>query len=249
MTDLLSARSLPLVSWFGLLVWLLSGLSPGVGIGFAMAAEGQSEPQAADRPNKPSTLELKIDETAEATGSRALSVAPQSSIGKVTYPPGRPAWVDESPNLIDDVHRWPVVSTPASTAELSRQALDAQLRAAAETYIETLLGEADSPAVIALEQSWIESHLAAERQYEGQVYAGDETMYESAAELLFEPADRQWIESRWKAHQVGHRLVGLALLTFLGGLILFVMTAGMSMVARRAEQRITQGFQHPAPSN
>jgi hypothetical protein len=240
MTYLFSARCLPRLSRLGFLTCLLSPLTLGSGLADATAA---------GRANEPSAVEVITEGTAVTTGSRALSVAPQSGIGKVTYPPERPAWVDALPNLAEDVHRWPVVSTPASTAELSRKALDAQLRAAAETYIETLLGDADSPAAIALEPAWIESRVSVDRQYEGHVYAGDETMYESAAELLFEPADRQWIESRWKSHQVGHRLVGLALLTFLSGAILFVMTAGMSMVARRAEQRVTQRLRPPPPSD
>lgn len=178
--------------------------------------------------------------TTDQAASKPLSVAPQSPAATITFPPDRPAWVDQSPDLNADLHRWPVVSTPASTAELSRQALSAQLRAAAETYLETILGETDAASVITLDDAWIESHLSADHQYEGEVFAGDEVMYESAAQLLFESADRRWIQTRWNSHQVAGRLVNLAILTFLGGTILFVATAGMSIVARRAERRVTQ---------
>jgi len=135
-----------------------------------------------------------------------------------------------------------VVSTPSSTAELSRQALSAQLRAAAETYVETILGDPAAASVVKLDDAWIESHLSADHQYDGEVFAGDEVMYESAAQLLFEPADRQSIQTQWKSHQVGERLVNLSILTFLGGTILFLTTAGMSIVARRAERRVTQSL-------
>ena len=180
-----------------------------------------------------------VGEVASESASKPLSVAP-SAAGLLTYPPNRPSWVDQSPDMSADLHRWPVVSTPASTAELSRQALLAQLRAAAETYVETILDETDAASIITLDDAWIESHLSADHQYEGEVFAGDEVMYESAAQLLFEPADRQWIQTRWKSHQVGERLVNLAIVAFLGGTMLFVTTAGMSIVARRAERRVTQ---------
>ena len=178
----------------------------------------------------------------DQAASQPLSVAPQASSAAFTFPPDRPSWVDQSPDMNADLHRWPVVSTPASTAELSRLALAAQLRAAAETYVETIVGETDAASIIPLDDAWIESHLSADHQYEGEVFAGDEVMYESAAQLLFEPADRQRIETRWNSHQVAGRLVNVAILTFLGGTILFVTTAGMSIVARRAERRVTQSL-------
>lgn len=188
-----------------------------------------------------SDSEIVAAEVANEVASKPLSVAP-SSAASFTYPPDRPSWVDQSPDMSTDLHRWPVVSTPASTAELSRQALSAQLRAAAETYVETILGESAATSVIKLDDAWIEGHLSADHQYEGEVFAGDGVMYESATQLLFEPADRQSFQTQWKSHQVGERLTGLAILTFLGGTFLFVTTAGMSIVVRRAERRVTESF-------
>jgi len=209
--------------------------------------EGQSTQSSSETSATATTTEAEITSDAgldseaipNESASKPLSVAPINP-GSLTYPPSRPSWVDQSPDMSADLHRWPVVSTPSSTAELSRQALSAQLRAAAETYVETILDETDASSIITLDDAWIESHLSADHQYEGEVFAGDEVMYESAAQLLFEPADRTWLLSRWQSHQVGERLVNLAILTFLGGTLLFVTTAGMSMVARRAERRVTQ---------
>lgn len=180
-----------------------------------------------------------IESDSSEVKAKPLSVAPTNA-RSLTYPPTRPSWVDQSPDMSADLHRWPVVSTPSSTAELSRQALSAQLRGAAETYVETILGETDIASIVTIDDAWIESHLSADHQYEGEVFAGDEVMYESAAQLLFEPADRKWLMNRWQSHQVSERLVNLAILAFLGGTLLFVTTAGMSMVARRAERRVTQ---------
>ncbi|HBJ37498.1 MAG TPA: hypothetical protein DDZ51_22635 [Planctomycetaceae bacterium] len=182
-----------------------------------------------------------VDQVATESVAKPLSVAPSIAVA-FTYPPNRPSWVDHQPDMSGDLHRWPVVSTPASTAELSRQGLAAQLRAAAETYVETILGEANAASVITIDDDWIESHLSADLQYEGEVFAGDEVMYESATQLLFEPTDRQSIQTRWKSHQVGERLVGLAIVAFIGGALLFVTTAGMSVVVRRAERRVTQAL-------
>lgn len=178
-------------------------------------------------------------ETAEQTSD----VPAESTIDLTDAEPAtRPDWVDAPPVMTGDVHRWAVVSTPASTAERSRQALDAQLRAVAETYIETLLNEPDAISVISIDDAWIRDHVSADRQYEGKVSVDGEEMYESAAELLFEPADREWIDSQWKSHLIGQRLVAAGILIAIIGMFLFVVTAVVSMIVRRAEQRVTQGL-------
>jgi len=178
-------------------------------------------------------------ETAEETSD----VPAESTIDLTTAESAkRPDWVDAPPVMTGDIHRWAVVSTPASTAELSRQGLDAQLRAVAETYIETHLNEPDAISVIAIDDAWIRDHVSADRQYEGKVSVDGEEMYESAAELLFEPADRQWIDSRWKSHLIGQRLAAAAILVVILGALLFAVTAVVSMIVRRAEQRVTQGL-------
>jgi hypothetical protein len=157
-------------------------------------------------------------------------------------PAMRPDWVDAPPVMTGDVHRWAVVSTPASSAELSRKGLDAQLRAVAETYIETLVDDPDAISVISIDDAWIGTHVSVDRQYEGKVLVDGEEMYESAAELLFEPADREWILSKWKSHLVGQRLVGAGILVAIIGTFLFAATAMVSMIVRRAEQRVTHGL-------
>ena len=177
------------------------------------------------------------------TSEETSDVPAEATIDLTTAEPAtRPDWVDAPPVLTGDVHRWAVVSTPASTAELSRQGLDAQLRAVAETYIETHLNEPDAISVISIDDAWIRDHVSADRQYEGKVSVDGEEMYESAAELLFEPADRQWIDSQWKSHLIGQRLAVAGILIVIIGIFLFAVTAVVSMIVRRAEQRVTQGL-------
>jgi hypothetical protein len=187
------------------------------------------------------SIHLGFAEEVGGQSSKPLSVAPVD-LALVTFPDDRPDWLGHSPDLSADVHRWPVVTTPLSTPQLSREALTAQLRAAAETYVETILGHPEAASLLSIEDTWIESHLSADRQYDGQVFSGQEIMYESAAELLFEPSDRQWIQSQWKSHEIGERLVKISVLAVLGGTLLFFTTAGMSVVARRAERRLTQSL-------
>jgi hypothetical protein len=177
------------------------------------------------------------------TSEEASDVPAETTIDLTTADPvTRPDWVDAPPVLTGDVHRWAVVSTPASTAELSRRGLDAQLRAVAETYIETHLNDPDAISVISIDDAWVRDHVSADRQYEGKVSVDGEEMYESAAELLFEPADRQWIDSQWKAHLIGQRLAVAGILIVIIGMFLFAVTAVVSMIVRRAEQRVTQGL-------
>jgi hypothetical protein len=193
----------------------------------------------ADQSDRQSTTDSAAVAATSERPSKPLSVAPGDS-AQFTFPENRPEWLLQSPELSGQVHRWPVVTTPASRPELAREALAAQLRAAAETYIETILDDPGAASAITIDDAWIESHLSVDHQYDGQVFRGDEVMYESAAMLLFESADRQWIEQQWQASQVGQRLVNVIVLTILAGTLLFFTTAGMSLVARRAERRVTE---------
>lgn len=176
--------------------------------------------------------EIPLSST-ERSGS--LSVAPS---GQWRYPDDRPSWIDAAPTLSGEVHRWPVNASPSSTVEISRHALDVQLRAAAETYVEMLLDSAEAPAVIALQDAWIRARLAPARSYEGSVHAGDETLYEAAAELHFDAASRDEIRRLWQSHQVRHRMISLGAITFGGTLALLMLTATLSIVAHRAERRV-----------
>ncbi len=162
-----------------------------------------------------------------------LSVGPADEL---RYPDDRPAWIDAGPELDGQVHRWPVSSPLSSTAELSRRALTVQLRAAAETYVETLFDSPDAPAVIPLQDRWIADRLADDRSYEGEVLAGDEVLYEAAAELRFTAKDRAWLQTQWDSHRVSQRMVGLGAMTAGGTVLLLMATAGLSVIARRVER-------------
>ena len=181
----------------------------------------------------------------EAAARGELSVAPAAQI---RYPDDYPEWADADPQLQGDPHRWPVTTTPASSPQLSRQALDAQLRAAAETYLETWLDDPRASDVIPLDDQWLQQRVNPERQYEGELLVGGETMYLSAAELVFDVDLRRQLETAWTSQQVAQRLWATAVLVVLSAIGLLMATAMLSVVARRAERRTGQAATEVEPS-
>jgi hypothetical protein len=171
----------------------------------------------------------------EAKKPTELSVAPTSH---QEFASSRPNWVDASPSLEGDVHRLPVTSIPCRTESLCEDALKANMRGAVDNYIETLTGSEESSGLILLDDQWISEHRDKSKYYIGTVLKGEETLYESATELVFEKEDQEMIQRLWRRHQVNERL---AILGFVSGLVvtsLIGVAATLSMVTRRAEQRV-----------
>jgi hypothetical protein len=170
------------------------------------------------------------------TAATELSVAPSSH---QEFPEERPAWVDEAPSLDGDVHRWAVTSSPCSTESLCHEGLKVSMRAAVETYIESITGDASGSEVVKVSDDWIEDRRDPSKRYLGTVKSGDEVMYEAATVLVFDAHDQKMIMKMWRQNQVGQRLAVLGLLS--GGVVsVFVgIAATLSMVTRRAEQRVS----------
>ncbi len=206
------------------------------------ADAGAKNEVSSDRLTADKTVSM-LSESSASSGeisSGSLSVAPA---GELRYPEDRPLWIDAGPVLTGKVHRWPVSSSPSSTVDLSHRSLEVQLRAAAETYIETLLDSPEAPAVVELRDDWIQARLVPDRRYSGEIYVGDEVLYEAAAELWFDSESRAEIASRWTSHQVRQRMIGLGAMTVGGTMLLLIATAGLSIIARRAERvRGTRGL-------
>ena len=211
----------------------------------ATALSGDCQAAKGDRVAPPESAShlVTVNDAAEAEPPVELSVGPADEL---RYPDDRPAWIDAGPELDGKVHRWPVSSPLSSTAELSRQALLVQLRAAAETYVETLFDSPEAPAVIPLEDHWIAERIADNGRYEGEVHSGDEVLYEAAAELRFTVEDRRWLQELWDAHRVGQRMVALGAMTAGGTALLLMATAGLSILARRSERRSRPHASEPA---
>jgi len=171
------------------------------------------------------------------SGSTELSVAPSSH---QEFPKERPSWVDEAPSLTGNVHRWPVTSSPCSDESLCAIGLKVSMRAAVETYIESITADETSSEVVTLTDDWIESRRDKSKQYLGTVKTGDEVMYEAATVLVFDSDDQKLIKQLWRQNQVSQRLAVLGILS--GGVVfVFVgISATLSMVTRRAEQRVTR---------
>jgi hypothetical protein len=210
-------------------------------LAFAAMLISANASYAADAPSAEATEASRAaaDENANASVTKPaeLSVAPSTHR---EFPTDRPAWVDAEPTLETTPHRWPVVSTPCRSEALAEESLKVNLRAAVETYIETITGSVESAPIIALDDQWIQDRRDASKQYRGTIKEGDETLYEAATVLVFDAEDEQMIRNRWQQNLVSHRLgalgvMGAGLITLLVG-----TAAGLSMVTRRAEQRVAK---------
>ena len=142
-------------------------------------------------------------EAKTSTVTTELSVAPSSHR---EFPEERPSWVDEAPRMTGDVHRWPVTSSPCSAESLCDEGLKVSMRAAVETYIESITGDETSSEVVTLSDDWIEHRRDKSKQYLGTVKNGDEVMYEAATVLVFDADDQKMIKRLWRQNQVGQRL-------------------------------------------
>ncbi len=206
---------------------------------FSIAALAETSLAQDNESADESNAEVVAGSNAELTTSE-LSTPPS---GHLDFPASRPAWIDQPPQWEGEKHRLPVVSTPSRTKSLSEEALKVQLRAAFETYVETLTGAENVSQWLQVSDQWIDERQDPSRRYAGEIRVGDETLHESATVLILDRSDRQWIEHQHRLHQVGHRVgvVGVAAASMM--LVLLVVSAGLSTVARRAERRVatTQG--------
>lgn len=173
-----------------------------------------------------------------ATGNRSASAKAVASVDAEPQDvPSPPTWLEDTPTLEGDVHRWPVRSQPASTPEMSRQLLQVQSRAAVETYLEQLLDSPDAAASLSPDDAWIAEHLDPARVWHGEVRQGEEVLYESAGVLLFDEQDRAGLREQWRAHLVDGRLRRVALLAVPTVLLVIVLLSVASQWAYRVEQR------------
>lgn len=157
--------------------------------------------------------------------------------GQAVYPDDRPAWLDDQPTTSDSLDTWTVVTPPLSTPELCGEALRVQLRAAAETYLETLLDDPQIASQLHLDDDWIAERISAEHRYRGSVGGGLQPRHEAAAQLHFLPEDRQWLLRQATELEQRKRLRQLAVVTTAGGCGLFGFTAALSLWRRRVELR------------
>lgn len=186
----------------------------------------------------PATNTARATEKSAAIKPAELSVAPSSH---QEFSPTRPSWVDASPSLDGDVHRLPVTSMPCSTEALCEEALNANMRGAVENYIESLTGAEESSSVITLDDDWIQAHRDSSKSYRGTVLKGEETWYESATELVFDAEDQGLIHRLWRRNQMTQRLAALGIFSGVTVTFLIGIAASLSIVTRRAEQRVVVG--------
>ncbi len=165
-----------------------------------------------------------------------LSVAP---LTHTEYAESRPSWIDQAPTRDDDDDLLSVSSVPCRDEKLCDEALKVAMRAATETYAESLTGNDQTESWLRLDDQWINERRDSKKQYHGPVTIGNETFYESATVLRFDEEDRQEILKQWEQLQVSQRLVGLGIVGTLAVAALIGSTALLSIIVRRAELRVT----------
>ena len=179
---------------------------------------------------------LAAEESEKTSKDSSLSVAP---LTHTEYAESRPKWVDQAATRDDDDDLLSVSSVPCRDEKLCDEALKVAMRAATETYAESLTGDDQTENWLSLDDQWINERRDSKKQYQGKVIIGNETFYESATVLRFDEEDREEILKQWEQLQVSQRLVGLGIVGVLVVAALIGATALLSIIVRRAELRVT----------
>lgn len=173
--------------------------------------------------------------SATKTPPAELSVAPASHS---EYSPPKPPWVNASPGRDGDVYQIPVESILQKSESLCEEALRVAMRAAVEGYVESLVDTDEAETVVTLDEDWINRHRDKRKNYLGMIEKGGETLYVSATQLNFTAEDDAMIRRASATLQKSRRLGELGFLTLTGVVFLISIAATLSVVTRRAEQRV-----------
>jgi len=164
-----------------------------------------------------------------------LSVAPANYS---QYSPPKPSWVDASPGRAGDVYQIPVESILQKSESLCEEALRVAMRAAVESYVESLVDTEDAETVVMLDDEWIDRHRDKRKNYLGVIEKGGETLYVLATQLNFTGEDDAMIRRASARLQKSRRLGELGFLSLTAVVFLISGAAALSIVTRRAEQRV-----------
>ncbi|MGB7343724.1 MAG: hypothetical protein WBD20_05905 [Pirellulaceae bacterium] len=156
-------------------------------------------------------------------------------LSHVEYPPDRPAWLDQAPNLDTPPHTWVIVTEPAETLDECRDELQLMRRSAVASYIK-YRSSSDRFDFYPINDEWIKERLIS-RTYQGTVTKGGTEHHEMAVEFTFPPEVQSEILSAWTQINVRDRLgaLGVTVLVGLTGLICLSML--LCMLSRRATRQ------------
>lgn len=161
--------------------------------------------EAADSPAQgPATVdEVSSDEPhdqAESSDDVVINVDPGTP--SVVIPKGRPAWVESEPVTAGDVHTIAVASGPHERRGESLKALDEELRAAVDEYIDDYLGDVygenfKASSFVNYDLTYIKSNLLAEDgTYDEVIQFTFGPMHQSHALIEIDEAFRNELESK-----------------------------------------------------
>ena len=172
------------------------------------------------------------DEVVDDDSTAPLSVAP---LDHVEYPDHRPDWVEPSVEGEDQVTTIVVGSGPSDSVEESLKELRVIRRAAIDTFVREVTGNADANTIYSISDEEMDRDLVT-RRYEGEVTQGGSTKYEHAVELRLDADRRREILASLDNVEVGHRLSAIGVLTVGGLLTLMGSSALLGVVLRKTSK-------------
>lgn len=179
----------------------------------AMLLLGAETSEAAARDG---SLKLKpvIDVGAGSTEPESAAQSPDSA---------RPGWVTAEPVRDAEVHTIVVSSGPHVHIEDCPQALDRQIKAATDEYIQRYIGHEAAPRILDLDLKYINKHVRTPgRFYHEQRDSAVGPMQTSYAQLEFDEEFRHEINRRWQDEVAKSRLLFTGLLG--GGILALLVT-------------------------
>lgn len=198
-------------------------IAPGASLVTSVAWQGN---QAFAMGDEPADVEVVEDE------SVPLSVAP---LDHVEYPEHRPDWVEPSVTVDDQATTIVVVSGPTDSLDESLKEMVLIRRAALETFITEVTGDADAVTIYRLSDEEIDRELVT-RRYEGEVSQGGSTKYEHAVEIRLDNNRREEILASLDSIEVRDRLSAIGVLTVGGLVTLMGSSALLGVVLRRSNK-------------
>ncbi len=165
----------------------------------AKPAVEAAEPKAVAEP-KPTQVPVADTVAVENEASKPHRVAVVSTSGD------RPAWVSAGPALIDGVYRMTVSSGPWSSVPECQHALDEEVLAATNNYINEYLGNPQAASLVNISPNYLRQHVRKTEHSEIVDSPAVGQMHQLHAQLEFDERARADFERMWRNAVVQDRL-------------------------------------------
>jgi len=118
----------------------------------------------------------------------------------------RPAWVSAGPALVDGVYRMTVSSGPWSSVPECQHALDEEVLAATNNYINEYLGNPQAASLVNISPNYLRQHVRKTEYAEIVDSPAVGQMHQLHAQLEFDERARADFERQWRNAVVQDRL-------------------------------------------